>query len=104
MRKTATDCTTMTELRTQIDSIDADLVALLAERVAFIDRAAQIKTGTGQPARIAARVEDVVTKVRSHAVQHGLPPDAVERLWRGLIDWSIAREEAVLGPGDSSTR
>jgi isochorismate pyruvate lyase len=98
MRKSAAECSTMAELRVEIDRIDAELVALFAERVSFIDRAAQIKTGTGQPARIKARVEDVVAKVRGHAVAHGLPPDKLEKLWRKLIDWSIEREEAVLGP------
>lgn len=98
MRKTAAECTTMAELRVEIDRIDAELVALFAERVGFIDRAGQIKVGVGLPARIEARVEDVVTKVRGHAVAHGLPPDKLEKLWRKLIEWSIEREEAVLGP------
>jgi isochorismate pyruvate lyase len=40
----------------------------------------------------------VVTNVRRHAVAQGLPPELVEKLWRRLIDWSIAREESVLGP------
>ena len=71
--------------------------------MAFIDRAAEIKTGIGQPARIAARIEDVVTKVRGHAASHGLPPDKLEKLWRKLIDWSIEREEAVLGPSAADT-
>ncbi len=36
--------------------------------------------------------------VRAHAVAHKLSPDLVEKLWRRLIDWSIAREESALGP------
>ena len=75
MRKTAADCKDMAELRVQIDLIDAELVALFAERVSYIDRAGEIKTGNGMPARIEARVEDVVAKVRGHAEAHGLPPD-----------------------------
>ena len=50
------------------------------------------------PARIDARVEEVVVNVRTHAVRYGLPPDLIEKLWRRLIDWSIAREENRLGP------
>jgi isochorismate pyruvate lyase len=98
MTRTAADCTTMAEIRAEIDRLDAELVALFAERVSYIDRAAVIKTGVGLPARIEDRVEDVITKVRGHAVAHGLPPDKLEKLWRRLIDWSIEREEAVLGP------
>ena len=89
---------TMTALRDRIDALDRDLVALLARRAAMIDRAAVLKPGEGLPARIAARVEDVVAKVRAEAAGRGLDPDLAERLWRMLIEWSIAREEAVLGP------
>ncbi len=96
--KPAADCATMAEIRVEIDRVDAELVALFARRVSYIDRAAVIKTGVGLPARIDERVEEVVAKVRAHAAAHGLPPDKLEKLWRKLIDWSIEREEAVLGP------
>ncbi|MCC7320276.1 MAG: chorismate mutase [Rubellimicrobium sp.] len=96
--KLPADCRDMTELRAEIDRLDAELVRLLAERAAYIDRAAQIKAGVDLPARITPRVEEVVTNVRRHAMTHGLPPDLVEKLWRRLIDWSIAREESHLGP------
>jgi len=97
MRKPA-DCTTMAEIRAEIDRLDDDLVRLFAERAGFIDRAAEIKAGVDLPARIEARVEEVVANVRRHAESYGLPPDLVEKLWRRLIDWSIAREESHLGP------
>jgi isochorismate pyruvate lyase len=96
MRKPA-DCTTMAELRAEIDRLDEALVAMFAERTAYIDRAAEIKTQAALPARIEARVEEVVANVRQHAGAHGLPPDKIEKLWRKLIDWSIAREEDRLG-------
>jgi isochorismate pyruvate lyase len=90
--------TTMAQVRAEIDRLDEALVQLLATRAAFIDRAAEIKSGAGLPARIEARVEEVVQNVRRHAATHGLPVDLVEDLWRRLIDWSIAREERRLGP------
>ena len=92
------DCLTMAELRAEIDRLDESLVAMLADRAGYIDRAAQIKAEVDLPARIDDRVEQVVQNVRGHAVTHGLPPDLVEKFWRRLIDWSIAREESRLGP------
>ena len=92
----------MAEIRAEIDRVDAELVALFAERVSYIDRAAVIKTGVGLPARIEDRVEEVVARVRGHAVAHGLPPDKLEKLWRKLIDWSIEREETLLSKGDGN--
>ena len=94
----AEDCTTMAEIRAEIDRIDAALIAMLAERAGYIDRAADLKAVLDLPARITPRVEEVVANVRRHAAAHGLPPDLAEKLWRRLIDWSIAREESRLGP------
>ena len=95
--KTPADCATMTELRAEIDRLDQELVALFAQRAGYIDRAAQIKSTIGLPARITPRVEEVVANVRRHAEAQGLPPDNLEKLWRKLIDWSIEREETHLG-------
>jgi len=92
------DCGTMQELRKQIDRLDRQLIELLVTRATYIDRASELKPGEGLPARIPERVEDVVQKVRSNSADLGLDPDLAERLWRILIDWSIAREERVLGP------
>ncbi len=98
--KTAAECETMADIRAEIDRLDAELVALFAQRVGYIDRAAQIKAGIGLPARITPRVEEVIANVRRHAQTHGLPPDKLEKLWRKLVDWSIEREEGHLGKDD----
>lgn len=100
MTKTPAECDTMADIRAEIDRLDAELVALFAQRVGYIDRAAAIKAEVGLPARITPRVEEVVANVRRHAEAHGLPPDKLEKLWRKLIDWSIEREEGHLGQGD----
>ena len=93
-------CSDMTELRAAIDALDARLVALLAQRSRYIDRAAVLKQAAGLPANIPARVEQVVSHVRRRAEAAGLDPELAEQLWRPLIGWSIAREEAVLGGED----
>ena len=63
----------------------------------LIDRAIELKPGEGLPARIETRIEEVVGRVRDSALAEGLDPELIETLWRQLIDWSIAREEQVLG-------
>ncbi|SPH24858.1 T-protein [Defluviimonas aquaemixtae] len=93
----AADCATMTDVRAEIDRIDRALVALLAERSGYIDRAAELKPALGLPARIDARVEEVFTKIRAAARLEGLDPALAEMLWRRIIDWSIAREETTIG-------
>lgn len=95
-RKSPSECASMAELREAIDHMDRELVALLAARAGYIDRAIALKQENGWPARIPARVEDVVAKVRASATEAGLDPDLVDHLWRHLIDWSIAREAKVI--------
>jgi isochorismate pyruvate lyase len=87
----------MAELRVQIDALDRALVEMLARRVTYIDRAAELKPAEGLPARIDDRVEAVVAKVRASALEVGFDADLAEALWRRMIDWSIAREEKILG-------
>ncbi len=94
--------TSMAGLRAEIDALDRHLVGLLARRAALIDRAIALKPGEGMPARITPRVEQVVANVRAAATAQGLDADLVERLWRDLIEWSIAREERVLGKSSAA--
>jgi isochorismate pyruvate lyase len=90
------DCTTMAELRCEIDRIDGALVRLLAERVTYVDRAAVLKARDGLPARIDSRIAEVIANVRDKALAGGLDPQLAETVWRLLIEWSIGREEAAL--------
>ena len=90
------DCASMEDLRAQIDLLDRKLVALLAQRAGYIDRAIALKQENGWPARIPARVEDVIAKVRAAAEDQALDPALVEALWRQLVEWSIAREARVI--------
>lgn len=97
--KAPADCQTMQDLRVQIDLLDAEIVAKLAARAGYIDRAIQLKQIEQMPARVEDRVEQVVERVRARALVEGLDPALTEDLWRRLIEWSIAREERVLGQG-----
>jgi len=84
-------CSSMEELRTAIDTLDARLVALLAVRQAYIERAAQLKTDRGQ-VRDPERIEDVVAKVIAEGRRAGLSAEIAEPVWRTLIEASIRHE------------
>ncbi|RDW12936.1 chorismate mutase [Paracoccus thiocyanatus] len=86
----------MPELRARIDALDARLVALLAERSALIDEAAQIKLRENLPARIDGRVEEVAANARRLACRHRLDPDLAESLWRLMVEHFIAQEDRLL--------
>lgn len=84
----------MTEVRVGVDALDRALVTLLAERQRYMDAAARIK---GDRARVhdAARIEEVVSRVKASARAAGLSEAIAEPVWRTLIDRCIAHEFEV---------
>ena len=85
------DCADMPALRAQIDRLDRALVALMAERQGYIERAAVIKTDRGV-VHDDARIEDVVAKVLAEAKRAGLSAAIAEPVWRTMIARCIAHE------------
>jgi isochorismate pyruvate lyase len=84
-------CHSMTELRAAIDTLDAKLVAMLAVRQTYIERAAVLKSDRGT-VRDTPRVEQVIQNVVAEASRKGLSPAIAEAVWRTLIEASIAHE------------
>lgn len=85
----------MTELRSQIDALDAELFARFAERMRYIHRAAELKREAGIPANVPERVDEVVGNACARAEEHGLDPDLYGEFWRRLVDAAIAEEERL---------
>lgn len=88
------DCRTMADVRQGVDAIDRALVRLLAERQGYMDAAARIKPDRGV-VRDAARIEQVVERVKAAAREAGLSEAIAEPVWRTLIDRCIAYEFGV---------
>ena len=84
-------CGSMPELRAAIDVLDARLVAMLALRQTYIERAAILKSERGS-VRDTARVEQVIGNVVVEAARAGLSPAIAEAVWRALVEASIAHE------------
>ncbi len=84
-------CRTMADVRAGVDALDRALVAILAERVRYMEAAARIKPDRDQ-VRDEARIEDVVAKVLACAEREGLPAEVAEPVWRLLIERCIAHE------------
>ena len=84
-------CATMLEVRAGVDALDRELVTLLAIRQRYMDAAARIKP-TRDAVHDAARIEDVVAKVKATAVEAGLSEAIAEPVWRELVARCIAYE------------
>ncbi len=84
-------CESMTEVRQHIDALDERIVALLAERSAYVAQAARIKPSADkivdQP-----RIEFIIERVRRQAEEAGAPASVIEAAYRALIAASIEFE------------
>jgi isochorismate pyruvate lyase len=81
----------MTQVRAGVDWVDAQLVALLAVRFAYMDAAARIKTERNA-VRDEARKQQVLKNVHDAASSLGIPVEVVADLWEHLVEASIAYE------------
>ena len=93
--RAAQNCGTMDEVRVEIDRIDEQMVDLICERFAYVDRAWQLKKAPAD-ATVPWRIQQVIDKVRARAEKNDLPPELVEALWRQMIGWFIQYEEENL--------
>lgn len=86
-------CTAMTEVRAAIDALDRRIVALLGERMRYIEAAARIKPERGQ-VRDEARKADVIAKARAAARAADFPETLTAAIYDVLVEGSIAHEFA----------
>ena len=97
--KQATDCESMQDVRQAIDAVDEQLLDLLANRISYIERAAEIKTSIDS-IRDDDRIESIIAKRKFQAAEHGYSEDLIESIFRQLIEYSVAHEMRVFKQKD----
>ncbi|MBY0612924.1 MAG: chorismate mutase [Beijerinckiaceae bacterium] len=77
-------CTSLAEVRTNIDRIDHEMIRLMAERGKYVAEAGRFKAN---PAAVSvpARVEQIILKVREIARENGLSDVVAEKTYRAMI-------------------
>jgi isochorismate pyruvate lyase len=95
------NCKSLKEVRINIDRIDQQIVALLAERGGYVKQAAKFKK-TVADVKSPQRVEQVIANVASLSRELGANPVVTEQVYRAMIsafiDTELA-EYAVLNGG-----
>lgn len=84
-------CTSMTEVRAAIDDLDRRIVAMLGERMRYIEAAARIKPARGQ-VRDEGRKADVIARARAAARAADFPEALTTAIYEVLVEGSIAHE------------
>lgn len=89
----AVTCTTLEDVRDNIDRLDQQIVTLLAERGRYVSQAARFKKDT-DGVKAPQRVEQVITKVRELSETVGANPEVTEQVYRAMIAAFIEQELA----------
>lgn len=93
----ASNSTPLDQLREQIDSIDKQLVELLAQRKSVVEQVVQVKQEHDLPTFHPAREENLISTRRHQAEQAGLDPDYIEDLFRTVLRHSRVGQLNTLG-------
>ncbi|PHR20935.1 MAG: chorismate mutase [Sphingopyxis sp.] len=82
---------TMTDVREQVDRIDSEIIALMAQRFACMDAAARIKQDRNV-VRDETRKAVVLQNVKKLAEEARIPVPAMAAIWEMLVETSISYE------------
>ncbi|MDA7816900.1 chorismate mutase [Sulfurimonas sp.] len=84
-------CTTLEEVRTEIDSIDTKLIDLIADRSHLIRQAAGFKKSVDE-VKSQERIDFILGRVRHAAIQAGVSPNMISELFTIMIDEMVETE------------
>ncbi|MDP4092808.1 MAG: chorismate mutase [Bacillota bacterium] len=88
-------CSSLDEVRENIDKIDKQIVQLIAQRSLFVKQAAGFKKDT-EDVKAPKRVEAVIEKVKKLAEEADVEPGIVEAIYRTMIGAFINMEKKEL--------
>ena len=83
------------ELRKNIDSIDRQILEILAKRMELVSKVAQYKKEKGITLKQPEREKQLIERNRAIAKELGLCEDFVESICRAIINESLRLEETI---------
>lgn len=88
---TPDQCQNMADIRAEIDRLDRQVIALLGQRFAYVKAASQFKTSEAA-VKAPDRFQAMLQQRRLWAEEEGLNGDAIEALYRDLVNHFIVEE------------
>ncbi len=86
------NCSSLAEVRSNIDKIDKEIVLLLSQRGEYVKQATKFKK-TSSDITNTKRVEQIIRNVVKHAKELDFDTVTAEDIYRHLIDAFIKLEE-----------
>ena len=94
--KKPSDCTSIEEVRAQIDAIDTEIFKLFGERFAFVKEVVKYKKHDEESIIAADRRAVVLQRARQKALENNLDPDVFEDIYSILIEHFIGEELKIV--------
>src|SRR5215813_353356 len=86
----------LASLRDRIEAVDRQLIALVAERLKIVEDVAAAKLAAASPFRDREREDLLLQRLRGLAIAAGLDAHQIERMYRVVMDMSVAHQEATV--------
>lgn len=83
----------LNELRDQIDVVDKQMLELLAQRLALVEKVGEVKSEHGLPIYVPEREAAMLASRRAEAEKLGVPPQLIEDILRRTMRESYASEK-----------
>lgn len=88
-------CSTLEEARSEIDSVDKEIVELIAKRNNYIKQIAHFKTSVEEVME-KERMEYIISRARAIAISLDLSPNLINDLFVRMIDEMVEIEISEL--------
>jgi chorismate mutase/prephenate dehydratase len=87
----------LSEIRTKLDALDAELLRLFLRRMEYSEEAARYKAAHNLPVLDSGREQEILGQIRSGAGKYA---QEAEALFTAILSLSRSRQEALLKRGE----
>ncbi len=87
------ECSSLQEVREEVDKLDTQIVALIAQRNEYIKQAARFKSSVAE-VKADDRIESLIMRLRTQALELGISANMIEDLFKLMIDEMVETEIA----------
>lgn len=90
------ECTEIGHVRAEIDNIDQVIITLLGKRFEYVREVVKYKERTAEGVVANGRREQVLRERRALAIENGLDPDVIEKMYADLVQYFIDEEMKIM--------
>lgn len=94
-KKLPCQCTSIDEVREEIDNIDKVIISLLSQRFGYVKEVVKYKKNDAASIEASGRRNAVIESRRRWAEENGLDPDAIGQMYANLIQYFISEEKKI---------